>query len=116
MWPDVAGREESVMRKMALAISLALSLPAAAVAQVDAGMPDENPNPVADGEQGGHTGNSFDPNGNMGNVGRTGKPVPWDAGADALENKGAEGSSGANHPDEDHEPRPPADGDGTPTP
>ena len=104
------------MRKMAFAISLLVSVPVTASAQVDGGMPDEMPNPVADGEQGGHTGNSRDPNGNMGDVGRTGKPVPWDAGADALDNSGAEGSSGSNRPDEDHEPRPPFDGESAPAP
>jgi hypothetical protein len=104
------------MRKMALALTFALSLPATAIAAVDAGMPDENPNPVSDGEQGGHTGNSLDPNGNMGNVGRTGKPVPWDASADALENNGAEGATGSNHPDEDHAPPPPLGGESAPAP
>jgi hypothetical protein len=108
------------MRKMAFALSLAVSVPAAAVAAVDAGEPLDGPHAgttaVASGEQGGHTGTSLDPNGNMGNVGRTGKPVPWDAGADALENKGAEGSSGSNRPDEDHAPPPPFNGESPPAP
>lgn len=104
------------MRKLAFAISLALSVPAAAGAQVDGGAPDEMPNPVAEGEQGGHTGSSLDPNGNMGDVGRTGKRFTPDAGADALDNNGAEGSSGSNRPDEDHEPGPPSDGESAPPP
>jgi hypothetical protein len=103
------------MRKMALALSLALSLPATAIAQVDAGMPDESPNPVADGEQGGHTGSSLDPNGNMGNVGRTGKRWQADGGGDALDNNGAEGATGSNRPDEDHTP-PPLGGVSPPAP
>jgi hypothetical protein len=104
------------MRKMAFAISLLVSVPVTASAQVDGGMPDEMPNPVANGEQGGHTGSSLDPNGNMGDVGRTGKRFTPDASADALDNSGAEGASGSNKPDEDHEPRPPFDGESAPSP
>jgi hypothetical protein len=105
------------MRKMALALTIALSLPATAMAEgVDAGMPDENPNPVADGEQGGHTGSSLDPNGNMGNVGRTGKRWQADGGEDALDNTGAEGTSGSSRPDGDHTPPPPLGGESAPPP
>jgi hypothetical protein len=104
------------MRKMAFAISLAVSLPTTVGAAVDASAPDgpyAGRTAVADGEQGGHTGSSNDPNGNMGNVGRTGKK---DAGVDALSNSGAEGASGSDQPDRDHEPAPPLTGQSPPPP
>jgi hypothetical protein len=71
----------------------------------------------ADNGQGGSTGNSLDPNGNMGDVGRTGKPVYQpDAGVDAASNTGAEGRSGSDKPDEDHAPQPPLGGESAPPP
>ena len=100
------------MRKTIFALLLSGSLvPVAASAQMDGGAPTDGsyvaPRSVDDGEMGGHTGSSLDPNGNMGNEGRTGKPAQSsdaDAGADGPENggppSGSEGTSGSQNGDQ----------------
>src|SRR6516164_3029722 len=83
-------REGALMRKTALAMLLSgILAPAAAHAQMDGGTPDGSyVTPAAADDSasapGGHTGYSSDPNGNMGNKGRTGKdpgPSATDGGA-----------------------------------
>ena len=95
------------MRKTIFALLLSGSLvPAVASAQLDGGAPTDGsyvaPRSMDDGEPGGHTGSSLDPNGNMGNEGRTGKPAQSsdaDGGADGPANggppSGTEGNSGS---------------------
>ena len=92
------------MRKTLLAMLLTgILAPAAARAQMDGGAPDGSyVTPAAAGDSAsayaGHTGYSGDPNGNMGDTGRTQKPVqrpPQDAGAPDVSNNGQEGHTGS---------------------
>ena len=83
------------MRKTALAMLLSGNLfwifvPAAAIAQIDGGVDGKlvAPTPVVGQDPSRPTGYSSDPNGNMGDEGRTGKPAqapPTDAAADAKQ-------------------------------
>jgi len=93
------------MRKTALAMLLSGNLfwifvPAAAIAQIDGGVDGKlvAPTPVVGQDPSRPTGYSSDPNGNMGDTGRTGKPVqrpPLDAGAPEAANSGQEGHTGS---------------------
>ena len=81
------------MRELALATFLAgILIPATLSAQPDGGLPDgmAGGEPHATQMDDHHTGYSSDPNGNMGDEGRTGR----DAGAADAPPNGAEGTSG----------------------
>jgi hypothetical protein len=89
------------MRKTALAMLLAgIMAPAVASAQLDGGVDGMYvaPSPVVGQDPSRPTGYSSDPNGNMGDTGRTQKPVqrpPQDAGAPDVSNNGQEGHTGS---------------------
>jgi hypothetical protein len=90
------------MREIVLATLLAgIIVPATVSAQMDGGVPDGTTYTEPQPMQSDPTGRSTDPNGNMGNDGRTGR----DGGVSDAATGGAEGTSGS---EEHHRPAPPA--------